>query len=158
GGGLNTLDYSFYTGDVSVNLLTGQATNIAGGVGGFRDAVGGAGNDVLVGDVADNILRGLGGRDVLIGGAGADFLDGGDDEDLLTAGPTAYDHDAAALDAIRAEWTQPTDYLERVLNLWYGTGLSPALDYSTVFADGGGNVLAGGGRADFFFSYLGEAA
>jgi hypothetical protein len=34
GGGTNTLNYSAYTSDVTINLATGQATNIFGGAGG----------------------------------------------------------------------------------------------------------------------------
>ena len=45
--------------------------------------VGGSGNDMIVGDVADNVLLGLGGNDRLYGGLGNDRLSGGLGNDLF---------------------------------------------------------------------------
>lgn len=61
----------------------------------IEDAVGGVGNDTLIGNQADNMLIGndgndtLGGadgNDTLIGGSGADWLDGGNGIDSLAGG------------------------------------------------------------------------
>jgi len=43
----------------------------------IENAIGGAGNDVLIGNVVNNQLTGGGGSDILDGGAGSDILDGG---------------------------------------------------------------------------------
>jgi hypothetical protein len=86
GGGANALDYSAFTTGVTVNLQAGQATGFGGGIAGIRNVVGGAGNDLLIGDGQDNALTGNGGADLLIGLDGNDTLDGGDGNDLLIGG------------------------------------------------------------------------
>jgi Ca2+-binding RTX toxin-like protein len=136
GGGGNTLDYSAYSTPVTVNLLTGQATDLPGGVSHVQNVTGGSGDDFLVGDGADNVLVGnagndvliggdgndvlLGGsgRDLLIGGLGADHLDGGTGDDILIGGYTDFDTQISstgvvshnvnrtAIDAIMREWTR----------------------------------------------------
>jgi hypothetical protein len=50
-----------------------------------------------------------------LAGALVDRLDAGDD--LLIAGPTAFDADLAALAAVMAEWTSARNYADRVANL-----------------------------------------
>jgi Ca2+-binding RTX toxin-like protein len=144
-GGGNLLDYAAYTTGVTVNLATGVATNVAGGIVHIQSATGGSGDDLLVGNAQDNVLLGNGGNDtlqggrghdilvggdgndtlqggpnpsVLIGGAGSDTLTGGNGDDLLIAGATSYDADTAALVAIRNEWKRLDEsYDQRVSNL-----------------------------------------
>jgi autotransporter-associated beta strand protein len=86
GGGVNTLDYSAFTTGVTVNLQVGQATGFGGGIAGIRNVVGGASNDLLIGDGLNNVLTGNAGADLLIGLDGNDTLDGGDGNDLLIGG------------------------------------------------------------------------
>jgi Ca2+-binding RTX toxin-like protein len=81
GGGINTLDYSAYTTDVTVDLGAGAATG-TGRISNIQNATGGSGNDTLTGDLADNILIGGGGNDILTGGMGNDILIGGMGDDL----------------------------------------------------------------------------
>jgi hypothetical protein len=57
GGPNNTLDYSAYSGDVSVNLHGGTATLLAG-ISGIQNVTGGNGNNLLLGDANPNILIG----------------------------------------------------------------------------------------------------
>jgi Ca2+-binding RTX toxin-like protein len=83
GGGTNTLDYSAYTADVTVDLEAGTATG-TGGVSNIQNVTGGEGSDTLAGDSAANILIGGAGDDMLTGGAGADTVDGGAGSDTLT--------------------------------------------------------------------------
>ncbi|SOE00597.1 matrixin family metalloprotease [Caenispirillum bisanense] len=52
----------------------------------IENAVGGSGNDTIVGNVADNRLQGNGGTDSLSGGDGNDTLLGGDGADTLVGG------------------------------------------------------------------------
>ena len=78
GNGSNTLDYSAYTIGVAVDLTTGVATGVGGGVRNIQKVIGGSGDDRLV--------SGLG-RDVLAGGPGADrfvFLNNDALEDTIT--------------------------------------------------------------------------
>jgi hypothetical protein len=134
GGGTNVLDYSSFTTGVIVNLQAGKATAVSGGVANFANILGGAGNDILIGNgTANEIHGGMGndilvggdgddtlfgdaGRDLLIGGLGADLLDGGTGDDVLLGGYTSYDTQVAsngsvghvidlnALRAIMSEW------------------------------------------------------
>jgi len=97
GGGNDTYDFSGYAGGVSVSLAPGgwstsSATQLASLASGklavgnianallhngntaslIENAIGGAGNDMLSGNLADNRLTGGGGNDTLDGGAGSD--------------------------------------------------------------------------------------
>jgi VCBS repeat-containing protein len=97
GGGHDVYDFSNYTTNLSVNLSPGgwtitSSTQLAYLGGGFyavgnisnsllyhgniasliEDAIGGSGNDVLIGNVADNQLTGHAGNDRLDGGLGND--------------------------------------------------------------------------------------
>jgi hypothetical protein len=80
----NVLDYSAWTTGVTVNLATGAATGIAGGVSHFNIVNGGSGNDVLTGGAGTDILRGNGGNDTLTGGSGNDVLIGGTGNDTIS--------------------------------------------------------------------------
>jgi len=88
--GVNTLDYSAYTAAVTVNLLSGSATGVAGAAAGrvlgFQNVHGGTNHDTLTGNAGDNTLRGNAGNDTLVGGDGHDILLGGDGYDRLDGG------------------------------------------------------------------------
>jgi hypothetical protein len=99
GAGVDTLDLSAYTTDVIIDLMTGEATGIRGGLPGsalnFENASGGSGNDFLYGNGLNNILRGNAGNDSLDGRAGDDSLWTGPGTDILIGGPgydTGYIH------------------------------------------------------------------
>ena len=76
--------------------------------------------------------------------------------DLLIAGTTDYDNNAATLTAILAEWTHNDGindhYDTRVANLQNGTNGAPILNAATVHSNGGGNTLNGHAGRDFFFA------
>jgi hypothetical protein len=170
------LDYSLFpaTTPVSVNLATGSATDVnggaAGGALGIQNAVGGAGNDTLIGNALGSILVGGGGNDtitagsgrsLLIGGLGTDTITGGSADDLLISGTTSFDSNQAALMAILNEW-QRTDknYAQRITDLRTGAGLSGGNKLvlgTTVFNDTSADVLKGNGGLDWFFANLGPA-
>jgi len=163
-GGSDTLDYSAFVTGVTVNLMTGVAPGVGGGVinvdnvrGGSGDDVlignnganlliGNGGNDVLVGNGGNDILVGGAGRDILIGGDGADILLGGADEDILLSGRTTMDANVTALNQLMAQWANTSiDYIHRV-NSMQNT-LRNAID------DGSTDVLVGGSDAlDWFLS------
>jgi parallel beta-helix repeat protein len=163
GGGVNTLDYSAYTGDITVDLALQLGTLVAGGGAGYvrnmANVTGSIGNDLLVGDANANVFVGGTGRNILIGGAGADSLTGGGGDNLLLGGTTAYDTNLTALQAIMSEWTRSGySFHQRVDHLMNGTGLNgsyvlnadPTLGPVTVFDDGFADVLTGGGGASWF--------
>jgi Ca2+-binding RTX toxin-like protein len=83
--GIDTIDYSALTTNLSVSLNRNVQVNVAGsGTGANTDQIssienfiGGAGNDSITGDTLANRL---------VGGAGADSIDGGNGADVLTGG------------------------------------------------------------------------
>jgi hypothetical protein len=156
GGGMTTLDYSAYSGDVVVNLQTGSATGVGGTVRNIRNVIGtsGSGTSLIVGN-GGNLLTVPGtGRSLLIAGPSASVLQAGDGASILIGGVTAYDTDTASLQAILSEWARTDeDYATRVNNLTNGVGV-PLLDATTVAGNGGGNVLWGGANLDLFYGNL----
>jgi hypothetical protein len=167
GGGSDTLDYSAWTTGVTVNLTTGTATAVAGGVSGIDNVFGGAGNDSLTGGAAggflvggsgNDTLVGGAGRSILIGGAGSDTLIGGSDSDLLIAGTTTYDTNEAALLLLLREWQRPDDsYSQRIADLKKGGGYNGTYKLvwgTTVKDDSSPDVLTGGPGLDWFFANL----
>jgi hypothetical protein len=158
GSGNNTLDYSPYVGNITVDLALGTATGVGEGVSHVENVTGSIGNDLLVGDALPNTLMGGTGRNVIIGGAGADNLIGGGDDNITIGGSTAYDANLTALTAIMAEWTR-TDlsFEQRLADLISDAPPARALNgpyhlnKKTVFDDNAANVLTGGGGLDWFF-------
>jgi hypothetical protein len=160
GGGSNTLDYSAWVGDVSVNLQLGTATGVAGGISNIQNATGSIGNDILVGDANANVLVGGTGRNLIIGGGGPDQLFGGSGDNILIGGTTADDQNLTALLAIMQEFERTDlNFHQRVNDIMTGTGLNgpyvlntdPTLGPVTVFDDGAADVLNAGGALDWFF-------
>jgi Ca2+-binding RTX toxin-like protein len=162
GAGVNTLDYTAFTGDVFVDLPLHMATAVQGGITNIRNVSGGKGNNLLVGDAKHNVLIGGTGRNILIGGAGADVLDASASrgDNILIGGTTDYDLSVAALDAIFAEWTR-TDlgFRQRLSDLegGSGSGANPLnrvngqailLTPSTVHADASPDTLTGTNQTD----------
>ncbi|WP_164886837.1 beta strand repeat-containing protein [Piscinibacter defluvii] len=75
-GGTDTVSYAAMTGSVTVNLATGLATGAGGSDSliSIENAVGGAGDDALSGNVGANVLTGGAGADTLAGAGGADLF------------------------------------------------------------------------------------
>jgi hypothetical protein len=90
----SALDYSNWTTGVTVNLETGSAQGVAGGMAGMVDRVfsviGGMNHDTLTGGGGVQILRGGPGNDRLFGRGNHDVLLGGDGDDSLY-GEDGYD-------------------------------------------------------------------
>jgi hypothetical protein len=92
--GNNTLDYRGFTPatstGVTVNLITGAASQIYGGASGrvsrIRDVYGTSMNDNISGDAQNNVFYGLGGNDNLVGNDGNDLLIGGTGSDTVQGG------------------------------------------------------------------------
>jgi cytoskeletal protein CcmA (bactofilin family) len=153
GGGVNTLDYSGYTGDVVADLLLGSATGLSGGIQNIQNVIGSQGNDILVGNGAGNVLTGGTGRNLLISGNKAGTLLGNAGQDILVGGTTPYDTNLTALRAIMSEWTSPAAYATHVQHLLTGGGLNGPyfLNGSNFIGNGGGNTLTGAGDLDLFY-------
>ncbi len=163
GGGTNTLDYSAgWTGNVVVNLQTGRASGVQGGVANIQNVTGAGGGsttayDILVGN-GGNVLAGGDGRDnLLIAGSSASTLQGGDMDDILIGGTTAYDTQLSdqAMIAIMKFWTTTSgSYQKSVAKLLAGKGV-PALNASVVSDNGGSNTMLGhnGGTTELNLYY-----
>src|SRR5206468_7350086 len=107
--GVNTRDYSAYTSSVLVNLQTGTATGVGGGVVNIQNVIGQNNGpadtyNILVGNGGNVLTGGTDRRNLLIAGGSASQLFGGNDEDILIGGTTAYatEADMASLQAIMA--------------------------------------------------------
>lgn len=108
-GGNDTLDFSGYGQQQTINLNDGAFSSVGGGEQNVaiargaivENAIGGSGRDVIIGNDQDNLLAGNAGSDVLYGGLGADHLWGGKDANNFTdyfvylsakeSTPTAFD-------------------------------------------------------------------
>jgi hypothetical protein len=171
------LDYSGLTTAVTVNLQTGAATKVAGGVSNIEDVHGGNGGNTLTGNALGNILIGGTGNDTLIGGSGASILigdkgadkvTGGSGNDILIGDYTTFDTmtaaNEAALMAILAEWQSADSYATRFHDINTGTGGglngTKKLNFgTTVLSDGAVDTVTGVVSAqalDWFFKGAGD--
>lgn len=90
-GGNDTFDFSGYRQDQNINLNEASFSDVGGlkknvsiakGVT-IENAIGGSGNDVIVGNDAANYIDGGAGNDVIYGGGGQDILKGGAGMDIF---------------------------------------------------------------------------
>ena len=94
GGGVDTLDFSGYSGDQTIDLTPASFSNVGAltknvsiaATAIIENAVGGSGDDLLIGNAAANGLMGGAGNDRLQGGDGTDRLQGGDGNDVIDGG------------------------------------------------------------------------
>jgi hypothetical protein len=151
-GGTNTLDYSPYHGTVVVDLQTGYATGVSGGVYNIHTVYGGTGGpatgpdsvyDILVGNGGNDLHGGAGRRNLLIAGASHSNLDSGNEGDILIGGWTNYDTDIPTLTGIMMTWTSDSDYADRVTAVMSGAHPLTGGPGGTVHSNGGGNDLNG---------------
>jgi Ca2+-binding RTX toxin-like protein len=180
--GIDTLLFAYLSTDVTLNLGSTSLQTVhtdrtlkLNSVSTFENAVGGTGNDTLLGNAlanrltggeGNNILVGLeagdileagSGRDILIGGLGLDILIGGAGDDILIAGLTTSDTSLTNLSTLRTAWISPDAYETRVASLRAGAG-SPEVSLKStinVLNDAGDDDnLVGGTETDWFFRAL----
>ncbi len=168
GGGHDTYDLSNYAGGVTIDLTPGgwsvasTAQLAMLGTGKFargnifnamqyqgdarsliEDAIGGAGNDRITGNIADNALSGGDGNDTLIGGAGADTLDGGSGADSLIGGVGDDTYIVREAGTIIGEGTaQGFDRVVAHVSWTLGANLEALTLAGTAAINGTGNALA----------------
>jgi serralysin len=90
-GGKDTLDFSGFTQNQKINLNEASFSDVGGMVGNvsiakgvtIENAIGGSGNDLLIGNSASNELKGGAGNDIIYGAGGADTLWGGSGSDTF---------------------------------------------------------------------------
>jgi serralysin len=149
-GGVDTLDFSGWNSSARIDLAAGassdgggQTTNvqIAFGVR-IENAVGGGGDDALIGNSASNSLSGGAGSDILTGGFGNDRMAGGDGADIFVFTSAGHSIDYA----IRSDGKK---FLPDVLTDF--TSGVDKIDLSAIDADAGT-------AADEAFSFIGTGA
>jgi Ca2+-binding RTX toxin-like protein len=187
GGDHDAIDASGYVNAQRIDLAPGSysdigmhavsGVNLSGNIAiafdtWIEDAVGGSGDDTLLGNARDNRLDGGGGNDVLdggegndtlLGGAGADRLvggwgndrlEGGEGDDVLDGG-SSDDVLLGGAGADRLDGGQGWDRLEG------GTGadtLDGGNDADTLLGEDGADFLVGGGGDDLLDGGSGEDA
>ncbi|MGJ8521425.1 Serralysin [Carnimonas sp. R-84981] len=140
-GGINTFDFSGYSDNQVINLNQLSFSDVGGLKGNIaiadgvdiHNAIGGSGNDLIIGNDLDNELSGGAGNDILYGGAGADTLTGGSGADTfvyLDAG----DSTASATDLI-TDFTSGEDVIDLTGVAEALGGLSFADDFSGQVGD-----------------------
>ncbi len=157
--------------DVQVASNLRLPTSLYGGPGNDR-LLGGPLNDMLFGDAGNDILVGGDGNDTLLGGAGNDWLIGGRGGDVLKpeggsnlviAGPTRYDSNRAAQDALFSAWASQPSSTNRAINyLAVPSTLKPPSPYildsngprASVLADQARDVLTLLSGRDWLFASL----
>jgi Ca2+-binding RTX toxin-like protein len=155
GGGNDTVSYAASLVNVSVSLTVATAQNTVGAgtdtISGFRNLIGGAGNDALTGDVNANILTGGLGNDTLNGGSGADTAS--------YAGATGNVSVSLAIAAAQVTGGAGTDTLMQIENLIGGLGndtLTGDVNANLLEGGAGNDTLSGGGGADTLIGGLGN--
>jgi len=172
-GGKDTLDFSGFTQNQKINLNEASFSDVGGLVGNVsiakgvtvENAIGGAGNDLLIGNSVSNELKGGAGNDILYGAGGADKLWGGAGSDTFVFAASS-DSRPGAVDQI-LDFVSGLDKID-LTGISNGAGLHFVSAFTGTAGDAvlntsGGNSLlsidfSGHGVADFLVSTVGQAA
>ncbi|WP_430443473.1 MAG: serralysin family metalloprotease [Pseudomonas piscis] len=178
GGGNDTLDFSGFSHNQKINLNAGAFSDVGGLVGNVsiaygvtvENAIGGSGNDLLIGNAAANVLKGGAGNDIIYGGGGADTLWGGSGADTFVFG-AASDSTVNAPDWIM-DFTSGQDKIDLTGIPQFATG-GAALNFVKAFTGHAGDAilsynagtnqssllvdLTGHGTTDFAVGIVGQA-
>ena len=147
GEGINTIDASDHQRDISINLNPGTFISVGALRSGFNltidygviieNAIGGRGNDLLIGNGVGNILNGVDGNDTLTGGAGADTLIGGSGIDTASYTDSNVGVSVSLITGVGSGGDADGDTLQEIENLT-GSQLS-----DTLTGDSNDNYLSG---------------
>ncbi|MGV8890242.1 MAG: serralysin family metalloprotease [Pseudomonas sp.] len=172
-GGKDTLDFSGFSQNQKINLNEASFSDVGGLVGNVsiakgvtvENAIGGSGNDLLIGNSVSNELKGGAGNDILFGAGGADKLWGGAGSDTFVFA-ASNDSKPGAFDQI-LDFVSGLDKID-LTGITKGAGLHFVNSFTgaagdAVLTTSGGNSLlsvdfSGHGVADFLVSTVGQAA
>ncbi|WP_248742010.1 MULTISPECIES: serralysin family metalloprotease [unclassified Pseudomonas] len=178
GGGNDTLDFSGFSQNQKINLNEGSFSDVGGLVGNvsiaygvtLENAIGGSGNDLLIGNSAANELIGGAGNDIIYGGGGGDTLWGGEGADTFVFG-AASDSTMTAPDWIM-DFTSGLDKIDLSGIAGFATGAA-TLNFVSGFTGHAGDAiltyfaetnqtslmidLTGQGSVDFAVGVVGQA-
>lgn len=174
GGGKDTLDFSGFTQNQKINLNAASFSDVGGMVGNvsiakgvvIENAIGGSGNDLLIGNGAANILKGGAGNDIIFGGGGADLLTGGAGADIFVFS-AASDSNRAAQDTI-LDFVSGQDKIDvsavssltalQFVDTFSGKAGEAILSYNQSTNVGGLAIdFSGQGQGDFSIALVGQA-
>lgn len=150
GAGVDTLDYSTDTNGLVIDLGAGTVGQTF--ISGFENAIGGLGNDSIIGTTADNRLEGGAGTDSINGADGDDLVIGGPAVDVLSGGPgidtLSYEGTTTPVTVVLPNTAPDTiGAFEKIIGGDAGDSLT---------GDAGPNDLAGGGGADTLIGLAGD--
>jgi serralysin len=172
-GGKDTLDFSGFTQNQKINLNEASFSDVGGLVGNvsiakgatIENAIGGSGNDLLIGNGVSNELKGGAGNDILFGAGGADKLWGGAGSDTFVFAASS-DSKPGVADQI-LDFVSGLDKID-LTGITKGAGLHFVSSFTgaagdAVLTSSGGNSqlsvdFSGHGVADFLVSTVGQAA
>ena len=161
--GNDTVDYSSINSNVLINLLAGTAQGAGNDVlDSIENAIGGSGNDTLVGSNVTNTLLGGIGNDLLVGNQGNNTLNGGLGEDTADYSWTTTGVNATLVDSPAygsATGTGINDTLIDIENLIGGSGndtLSGNSSNNIIWGTSGNNTLSGGAGTNTLFGGTGN--
>ncbi|WP_080748285.1 M10 family metallopeptidase C-terminal domain-containing protein [Pseudomonas chlororaphis] len=177
GGGNDTLDFSGYKQDQSISLQAGSLSSVGGLKGNIgidenvtiENAIGGSGNDIIVGNNVSNELHGGAGNDIIYGAGGADTLYGGVGADIFIY-TDASDSNTTQTDIIK-DFVSDQDKID-VSALLTNANLSSSLNFVSAFTGHAGDAvlsynannqltsfgidLSGSNAADFLVDIVGQ--
>ncbi|QGF91731.1 matrixin family metalloprotease [Pseudomonas sp. CFSAN084952] len=175
GGGNDNLDFSGFTQNQKINLVEGSYSDVGGLKGNvsiakgvtIENALGGSGNDVIIGNQVANTIKGGAGNDLIYGGGGADQLWGDAGSDTFVYGASS-DSRPGAADKI-LDFTSGSDKIDlsgitkgagvTFVNAFTGHAGDAVLSYASSSNLGTLAVdFSGHGVADFLVTTVGQAA
>ncbi len=141
GGGRDTLDFTGFKSRSTIDLnaghfsdADGMTKNISIAFGTLiESAIGGTGNDILIGNNAANTLRGGGGNDTIKAGKGADRLSGGTGNDTLQGGSGA---DKFQFDVVKFGRDRIRDYDDGIDKLWFKKSIVDSVSDFSIHGNG----------------------
>ncbi|PWB35959.1 serine 3-dehydrogenase [Pseudomonas sp. SDI] len=178
GGGNDTLDFSGFTQNQKINLNEASFSDVGGMIGNIsiakgvtvENAIGGSGNDLLIGNAAANELKGGAGNDIIFGGGGADKLWGGAGKDTFVFSASSDSRPGAAdkiMDFVsgqdKIDLSGFTAFAQSKLPLQFVDAFSGHAGEAVLSYDQGSNLgslavdFGGFGQADFLVTTVGQA-
>lgn len=169
GNGNDTLDVSGFAYNQSIDLHAGSFSDVGGLTKNvsiaynctIENAVGGSGNDTLLGNELNNTLRGGSGNDTLNGDKGEDSLFGGAGDDTYyvnSAGDTVTEYSSEGTDTVSSSVSYTLSMNVENLILTGKDGLSGTGNdlNNTLTGNSGNNTLDGRGGNDTMAGGLGN--
>jgi serralysin len=157
-GGNDTFDFSGFSQSQVIDLHAGNFSSVGGLTGNvaiaegvtIENAIGGAGNDRILGNDAGNQIFGHGGADTITGGSGSNYLRGEDGADSIVGGTGFNDingnlgDDVIEGHSLIGDWLVGGQGNDLITSHTGGNILYGNLGNDTLHGGGGAEILRGG--------------